>query len=162
MKLSPVCAILALICGCNSQEAAKSSAGSDCRATFDGAAFSNWAARLDKKSDGQISMTYDVALPFTDAKKIENTLAQLPGTEHQLTFEPNGKAKATISHATVPVSVSASASSDGTESTSSTNYPIVEELCGATARAGVTLTKISLDTTGYRLDDGKLHAPAIP
>ena len=113
-------------------------------------------------------MTYDVTLPITDAKKIENTLAQLPGTEHQITFGPNGEAKAIISRATVPVSISATASSDyagtldNTESMTSTSYPIVEELCGATARVGVTLTKITLDATGYRLDDGKLHAPAIP
>tara|TARA_B100001179_G_scaffold230556_1_gene218391 strand:- start:790 stop:1203 length:414 start_codon:yes stop_codon:yes gene_type:complete len=134
----------------------------DCKAKFDAAAFSDWAARLDRKSDGQISMTYEVTLPFTDAKKIENTLAELPGTEHQLTFGPDGETKATISRAAVPVSVSASVSLDGTEGTTSTTYLIVEELCGATGRTGATLTKISLDATGYRLDDGKIHAQAIP
>ncbi|MEP5939066.1 MAG: hypothetical protein ABJ239_12125 [Erythrobacter sp.] len=107
-------------------------------------------------------MTYEITLPFNDMKKIENSLVELPGTAQQISFDNSGAANVLISNAPVPVVVSVTTSADGSEETATTNYPVVHDLCASAARVGGTLTNISLDTSGYRLDDGKLHISPSP
>ena len=157
-------ALLPPLASCNSEEA--TSKADSCRERFGSEALSNWAARLDRLQDGEKSVSYTVQLPIDDAKKIENAIAQMPGDMQSIQFTGDGSAQVTISGAQVPVSIAVSTTADdddtSTAETFKTNHPIIDELCSASGTVGGTLLNVSIQSNGYRFDDGKVYSLPVP
>lgn len=104
-------------------------------------------------------MTYEVRLPFDNAKLLENALAQLPGDSQEVRFDGQGNADVTIFGAHAPLEVSVSTSSDGKHAERSL---MAEPLCGAISAVNGSLTDVSIRSVGYEFDDGKLRVPSVP
>ena len=155
--------LAALAGGCSGQDEDKrTSKGQACLEKFEATAMSNWASRMARdRSGGTLTLAYELDFPFDDAKRLENALATLPGESQLVQFDGDGGVHVAISGASVPMQATAVASSDGTSATTPTIYPIAATLCQAVSAAKGTLTNVAVHTSGYRLDDGKLYAPAV-